>query len=165
MAFGTPIPSKAHRFAGEWWSMSSEGLLTQATVLEVTELSAGKVAVGEFFRRMLDRPAYAAVHAENSAVRTGVGSENGAGNGNIYWDEALRMTAPAGCKAIYLEIYCENLDGRHEPVAATRIPVRDFLVLPPGGLHRLSYRLFDTGPATGNKNGIVNMTVKRLDGP
>ncbi|XP_044952569.1 uncharacterized protein LOC123402695 [Hordeum vulgare subsp. vulgare] len=165
MARGTPVPSKADQFAGEWWSKSSaklpSQLFKQATMLEVTVVSAKELAIGEFRRRLLDCPAYAAVHADSSAARTGVSSEKGAYNGYRYWGEPVIVTVPAECAAIYLEIYCQKHD---EPVAATRVPVGDFNALPPGELHCLSYRLFDTGPAAGSRNGVVNITVKRLDG-
>jgi hypothetical protein len=53
----------------------------------------------------------------------------------------LRVTVSDRATAIDVEIYRRKSDGRAESVAATRVPVADFSVGPPGHLHCLSYRL------------------------
>ncbi|XP_037441684.1 BON1-associated protein 2-like, partial [Triticum dicoccoides] len=142
--------------------------LLPMTTLEVTVLSAEEVVLKELLRRPLDRGAYAVVHMERPdgtlytdkpTPRTGINDEDGDCNGYPYWGEAVRVTLPAGVPAIHVVI-CRWTDS----VAAARVPVADFSVGPPGHLHCLSYRLLDTESVTKRRNGIVNITVKRLDG-
>ncbi|KAF7060070.1 hypothetical protein CFC21_066890 [Triticum aestivum] len=148
---GTPLPPK-DEFAAERSSSSF--------TVEVTVLSAEEVVIGDRWRRPLDRGAYAEVHVGGkSEASTGVNSEKGDCNGYPYWGEAVRVTVPGHEKAIGVVIY-----RRQEPVAKASVPVADFSVGPPGHLHCLSYRLFDAKSLTKSRNGIVNITVKRLDG-
>ncbi|XP_037441685.1 BON1-associated protein 2-like [Triticum dicoccoides] len=132
--------------------------------LEVTVLSAEKVVTGWLWRRPLDRDAFAAVNTDSSSARTGFNDEDGDCNGYPYWGEAVRVTVPKQSRTIDVEIYRQRGDGRQEFVAAALVPVADFRAGPPGHLHCLSYRLFDTGLMMKTRNGIVNITVKRLDG-
>ncbi|KAF7073760.1 hypothetical protein CFC21_078705 [Triticum aestivum] len=148
---GTPLPPK-DEFAAETSSSSS-------FTVEVTVLSAEEVVIGDRWRRLLDRGAYAEVRAGKSKASTGINSEKGDCNGYPYWGEAVRVTVPGHEKAIDVVI-CR----RRESVAEASVAVADFSVGPPGHLHCLSYRLFDAKSLTRNRNGIVNITVKRLDG-
>ncbi|XBH71515.1 uncharacterized protein [Aegilops tauschii subsp. strangulata] len=145
----------------------------EPTTLEVTVLSAEEVVLRELLRCPLDRGAYAVVHVERPdgglytdkpAPRTGINDEDGDCNGYPYWGEAVRVTLPAGVPVIHVVICRQSGDGSTDSVAAARVPVADFSVGPPGHLHCLSYRLLDTGSVTKRRNGIVNITVKRLDG-
>jgi hypothetical protein len=77
----------------------------------------------------------------------------------------MRRSISDRATAIDVEIYRRKSDGRAESVAATRVPVADFSVGPPGHLHCLSYRLYDSGSRMGTRHGIVNIRVKRLSVP
>ncbi|KAM3259104.1 hypothetical protein ACQJBY_050726 [Aegilops geniculata] len=147
---GTPLPPK-DEFAAE----SSSSSFT----VEVTVLSAEEVVIGDRWRRPLDRGAHAEVRVGDLKASTGVNSEKGDCNGYPYWGEAVRVTVPGNEKEIDVVI-CR----RRESVAKASVPVADFSVGPPGHLHCLSYRLFDAKSSTKSRNGIVNITVKRLDG-
>ncbi|XP_040244433.1 LOW QUALITY PROTEIN: BON1-associated protein 2 [Aegilops tauschii subsp. strangulata] len=131
--------------------------------LEVTVLS-GEGLHGVALAPPLHRDAFAAVNTDSSAARTGFNDEDGDCNGYPYWGEAVRVTVPEQSRTIDVEIYGQRGDGRQEFVAAALVPVADFRAGPPGHLHCLSYRLFDTGFMLKTRNGIVNITVKRLDG-
>ncbi|CAD6224139.1 unnamed protein product [Miscanthus lutarioriparius] len=130
-----------------------------------------KVVNGEDVRVPSGRPlchgAYAVVHTPSSSAPTRVDQDPDC-HGYPYWDEAVRVALPAGARWLDVEI-CRahgGGGGRSETVAAARVPVEDFTVGPPGHLHCLSYRLFGSA-ARGmmqRRNGIVNITVKRLDG-
>ncbi|XP_044948400.1 BON1-associated protein 1-like [Hordeum vulgare subsp. vulgare] len=152
---GTPMPPK-DVFAG---SSSSSSWFAKLMTLEVTVVSAEEVVFGDRWRRPLDHGAHAVVRTGSSEARTGVNDEKGHCNGYPYWGEAVRVTVSTHAKAIDVEIH-----RRQEPVAAASVPVADFSVGPPGHLHCLSYRLFDTRSGISSRNGIVNITVKRLDG-
>ncbi|XP_062199577.1 BON1-associated protein 2-like [Phragmites australis] len=128
--------------------------------LEVTVVSGESVRVRS--GRALGGGAYAVVHTASSSARTHA-DEDGDCNGHPYWAEAVRVALPAGARALDVEICRAQSGGRVESVAEARVPVEDFTVGPPGHLHCLSYRLFDTGGLR-RRNGIVNITVKRLDG-
>jgi hypothetical protein len=132
-----------------------------ATSLEVTVVSGESVRLRS--GRALGRGAYAVVQTGSSSAVTHVDKDADCG-GYPYWDEAVRVELPAGARGIDVEI-CRSSSGggRGESVAAVRVPVADFSVGPPGHLHCLSYRLHDTGAMRG-RNGIVNITVKRLGG-
>jgi hypothetical protein len=135
------------------------------TTLEVTVMSAEEVVLGGTARRKpLDRGAYAVVHTDTAAARTSANDEDGNCNGYPYWGEALSVTVSDRAAAIDVEIYRRRSDGRAESVASSRVPVADFSVGPPGHLHCLSYRLFDSGSRMKTRNGIVNIRVKRLNG-
>ncbi|CAM0952559.1 unnamed protein product [Alopecurus aequalis] len=135
------------------------------TTLEVTVLSAEDVVLGGTARRKpLDLGAYAVVHTDTAAARTRENDEASNCNGYAYWNEAVRVTVSGRAPAIDLEIYRRRSDGRDESVAAARVPVADFSTCPPGYLHCLSYRLFDSGSRLRTRNGIVNIRVKRLNG-
>ncbi|XP_003576757.1 BON1-associated protein 2 [Brachypodium distachyon] len=138
------------------------------TTVEVTVVSAEEVVLGgsgALRRRPLSGGAYAAVHTMSSAARTRVDDEDGGDcNGYPYWGEAVRVKVPAWSSAIDVEICRTRGDGRVESVASARVPVADFGVGPPGHLHCLSYRLFDSGSRMTSRNGVVNIRVKRLDG-
>lgn len=130
--------------------------------LEVTVVSGEEVRLGG--GRALGGGAYAVVHTASSAARTHI-DEDGDCNGYPYWEEAVQVTMPASSPGLDVEICRTRSSGRVESVAAARVPTEDFTVGPPGHLHCLSYRLFDRslGPIP-HRNGIVNITVKRLDG-
>lgn len=129
--------------------------------LEVTVVSAEAVRVPS--GRPLCHGAYAVVRTAASAAPTRVDDDADC-HGFPYWAEAVRVVLPAGAPALDVEICRARGGGRPaEPVAAARVPVEDFTVGPPGHLHCLSYRLFDSG-CCGRRNGIVNITVKSLDG-
>ncbi|XP_051184179.1 uncharacterized protein [Lolium perenne] len=158
------------KFAAECSSSSSLFAKQQPppsplTDLEVTVLSAEEVVLGGTVRRKpLDRGAYVVVHTDTAAARTRANDEDGHCNGYPYWGEALRVTVSDRATAIDVEIYRRKSDGRAESVAATRVPVADFSVGPPGHLHCLSYRLYDSGSRMGTRNGVINIRVKRLSG-
>jgi hypothetical protein len=128
-----------------------------------------KVVNGEDVRVPSGRPlchgAYAVVHTPSSSAPTRVDQDPDC-HGYPYWGEAVRVALPAGARWLDVEICRAHAGGMSEPVAAARVPVEDFTVGPPGHLHCLSYRLFGSA-ARGmmqRRNGIVNITVKRLDG-
>ncbi|KAK3129653.1 hypothetical protein QOZ80_6BG0482880 [Eleusine coracana subsp. coracana] len=131
----------------------------QPTSLEVTVVSGESVRLRS--GRKLGRGAYAVVQTASSSAITHI-DEDGDCGGYPFWDEPVRVELPAGARAIDVEI-CRSSGGRGESVAAARVPVEDFSVGPPGYLHCLSYRLHDTGGMRG-RNGIVNITVKRIVG-
>ncbi|RCV12602.1 hypothetical protein SEVIR_2G292400v4 [Setaria viridis] len=131
--------------------------------LEVTVVSGEAVRVPS--GRPLCHGAYAVVRTATSSAPTRVDGDADC-HGFPYWAEAVRVALPAGAPALDVEICCARGGGRPaEPVAAARVPVEDFTVGPPGHLHCLSYRLFDSGSCgIRRRNGIVNITVRRLDG-
>ncbi|KAF8700954.1 hypothetical protein HU200_033840 [Digitaria exilis] len=134
---------------------------TPAMTLEVTVVSGEGVRVPS--GRPLCRGAYAVVRTAASAAPTRVDADADC-HGFPYWAEAVRVALPAGCRALDVEICRARAGGREtETVAAARVPVEDFTVGPPGHLHCLSYRLVGSGCLPG-PNGIVNITVRRLDG-
>jgi hypothetical protein len=137
--------------------MALKAMPYAATSLEVTVVS------GESVQLRSGRGAYAVVQTGSSSAVTHVDRDADCG-GYPYWDEALRVELPTGARWIDVEI-CRSSSGggRGESVAAVRVPVADFSVGPLGYLHCLSYRLHDTGAKRG-RNGIVNITVKRLGG-
>ncbi|KAI4989294.1 hypothetical protein ZWY2020_036611 [Hordeum vulgare] len=134
--------------------------------LEVTVVSAEGVFTGWLRRRPLDRRAFAAVNTDSSSTRTGFNDEDVGRDADGYpcWGEAVCVTVPERTRTIDVEIYRQRGDGQYGHVAAALVPVADFSGGPPGHLHCLSYRMFDTGVMIHNRNGIVNITVKRLDG-
>ncbi|CAM0952557.1 unnamed protein product [Alopecurus aequalis] len=135
------------------------------TTLEVTVLSAEEVVLGGTVRRKpLDQRAYAVVHTDTEAARTRENDEDGNCNGYPYWNETVRVTVSGRAAAIDVDIYRRRSDGRVESVASARVPVEDFTCCPPGYLHCLSYRLFDSGSRMKTRNGIVNIRVRRLTG-
>ena len=145
---------------------SGAAMPTPAMALEVTVVSAEGVRVAS--GRPLCRGAYAVVHTASSSAPTRVDADADC-HGFPYWAEAVRVALPAGAPALDVEICRARAGGGRpaaEPVAAARVPVEDFTVGPPGHLHCLSYRLFDSGGRCGarGRNGIVNITVRRLDG-
>ncbi|CAN6175082.1 unnamed protein product [Urochloa humidicola] len=131
--------------------------------LEVTVISGEGVRVSS--GRPLCHGAYAVVHTAAASAPTRVDADADC-HGFPYWSQAVRVAFPAGAPALDVEICRAHGGGRPaEPVAAARVPVEDFTVGPPGHLHCLSYRLFDSGcSGVRRRNGIVNITVKRLDG-
>ena len=144
---------------------SGAAMPTPAMALEVTVVSAEGVRVAS--GRPLCRGAYAVVHTASSSAPTRVDADADC-HGFPYWAEAVRVALPAGAPALDAEICRARAGGGRpaaEPVAAARVPVEDFTVGPPGHLHCLSYRLFDSGRCgVRGRNGIVNITVRRLDG-
>ncbi|RLN34868.1 hypothetical protein C2845_PM03G03910 [Panicum miliaceum] len=144
---------------------SGTAMPTPAMTLEVTVVSAEGVRVAS--GRPLCRGAYAVVHTASSSAPTRVDADADC-HGFPYWAEAVRVALPAGAPALDVEICRARAGGGRpaaEPVAAARVPVEDFTVGPPGHLHCLSYRLFDAGRCgERRRNGIVNITVRRLDG-
>uniref|UniRef100_A0ACD5XUG3 Uncharacterized protein n=1 Tax=Avena sativa TaxID=4498 RepID=A0ACD5XUG3_AVESA len=162
---GTP------QFAAECSSASSRSPYpTRPTLdLEVTVVSAEEVVLGVGGtglrkRKPLDRGAYAVVHTDTEAARTRANDEDGNCNGYPYWGEKVHVKASERAAAIDVEICRVSSDGRKESVAAARVPVADFSCCPPGYLHCLSYRLFDSGSRMQTRNGIVNIRVRRLTG-
>ncbi|CAN6205268.1 unnamed protein product [Urochloa humidicola] len=137
--------------------------MSSTMTLEVTVVSGEGVRVAS--GRPLCRGAYAVVHTGAASATTRVDDDADC-HGFPYWSEAVRVAFPAGAPALDVEICRARGGGRPaEPVAAARVPVEDFTVGPPGHLHCLSYRLFDSGCCgVRRRNGIVNITVKRLDG-
>ncbi|XP_062194579.1 uncharacterized protein LOC133897773 [Phragmites australis] len=140
--------------------MAHKGITTPTT-LEVTVVSGESILVRS--GRALGCGAYAVVHIASSFARTSV-DEDADCNGYPYWAEAVRVALPAGARGLDVEICRSQSGDRVESVAAARVPVEDFTVGQLGHLHCLSYRLFDTGRGLRRRNGIVNITVKRLDG-
>ncbi|WVZ65631.1 hypothetical protein U9M48_014961 [Paspalum notatum var. saurae] len=140
--------------------------LAPQMALEVTVVSGEGVRVPS--GRPLSRGAYAVVRTASSSAPTRVDDDADC-HGYPYWDEAVRVALPAGARWLDVEI-CRARGGggagggRAEPVAAARVPVEDFSVGPPGHLHCLSYRLFNSACGVQRRNGIVNITVKRIDG-
>ncbi|CAN6218457.1 unnamed protein product [Urochloa humidicola] len=136
----------------------------QTMTLEVTVISGEGVRVPS--GRPLCHGAYAVVHTAAASATTRVDADADC-HGFPYWSEAVRLAFPAGAPALDVEICRARGGGRPaEPVAAARVPVEDFTVGPSGHLHCLSYRLFDSGCCgqVRRRNGIVNITVRRLDG-
>ncbi|CAL5087229.1 unnamed protein product [Urochloa decumbens] len=131
--------------------------------LEVTVISGEGVRVAS--GRPLCHGAYAVVHTGAASATTRVDDDADC-HGFPYWSDAVRVAFPAGAPALDVEICRARGGGRPaEPVAAARVPVEDFTVGPPGHLHCLSYRLFDSGcRGVRRRNGILNISVKRLDG-
>uniref|UniRef100_A0ACD5Y2Z7 Uncharacterized protein n=1 Tax=Avena sativa TaxID=4498 RepID=A0ACD5Y2Z7_AVESA len=160
------------QFSAECCSSSSpspfatQPALSSLTTLEVTVLSAEEVVLGGTARRKpLDRGAYAVVHTDtDTPARTRDNDEGRHCNGYPYWGETVRVTVSERAAAIEVEIKRRRSDGSEESVAAARVPVADFSCCPPGYLHCLSYRLFDSGYKMQTRNGIVNIRVKRLNG-
>ncbi|OEL19781.1 hypothetical protein BAE44_0019201 [Dichanthelium oligosanthes] len=148
------------------YNRSTAAMPMPMMTLEVTVVSGDGVRVPS--GRPLCHGAYAVVHTASSSAPTRVDDDADC-HGFPYWAEAVRVALPAGAPALDVEI-CRargggGVGGRAEPVAAARVPVEDFTVGPPGHLHCLSYRLFDSGCCgVRRRNGIVNITVKRLDG-
>ncbi|PAN13465.1 hypothetical protein PAHAL_2G338700 [Panicum hallii] len=145
---------------------SGTAMPAPAMTLEVTVVSAEGVRVAS--GRPLCRGAYVVVHTASSSAPTRADADADC-HGFPYWAEAVRVALPAGAPALDVEI-CRTRAGSGgrpaaEPVAAARVPVEDFTVGPPGHLHCLSYRLFDSGRSgVRRRNGIVNLTVRRIDG-
>uniref|UniRef100_A0ACD5XUS3 Uncharacterized protein n=1 Tax=Avena sativa TaxID=4498 RepID=A0ACD5XUS3_AVESA len=156
------------QFSAECCSSSSPSpFAAQPTLtsLEVTVLSAEEVVLGGTARRKpLDRRAYAVVHTDMSTETTRVNDEGRHCNGYPYWGEMVGVTVSERAPSIDVEIRRRRSDGREESVAAARVPVADFSCCPPGYLHCLSYRLFDSGSPIQTRNGIVNIRVKRMNG-
>ncbi|CAN6198624.1 unnamed protein product [Urochloa humidicola] len=146
--------------------MGGSAMPMQTMTLEVTVISGEGVRVPS--GRPLCHSAYAVVHTAAASATTRVDADADADcHGFPYWSEAVRVAFPAGAPALDVEICRARGGGRPaEPVAAARVPVEDFTVGPPGHLHCLSYRLFDSGCSgqVRRRNGIVNITVKRIDG-
>ncbi|KAJ1290505.1 hypothetical protein BS78_02G249100 [Paspalum vaginatum] len=144
--------------AHKWTAMPAPQM-----TLEVTVVSGEGVRVPS--GRPLCHGAYAVVHTASSSAPTRVDDDADC-HGYPYWDQAVRVALPAGARWLDVEI-CRARGGgrgRTESVAAARVPVEDFTVGPPGHLHCLSYRLFDSRSGVQRRNGIVNLTVKRIDG-
>lgn len=142
--------------------MSHKVATMPMTTIEVTVLS------GEDVRRVpsgrpLCRGAYAVVHTASSSAPTRVDQDPDC-HGYPHWGDAVRVALPAGARWLDVEVCRARAGGQSEPVAAARVPVEDFTVGPPGHLHCLSYRLFHSAGGMQRRNGIVNITVKRLDG-
>ncbi|KAG0544548.1 hypothetical protein BDA96_02G285000 [Sorghum bicolor] len=131
--------------------------------LEVTIVSGEDVRVPS--GRPLCHGAYAVVHTPSSSAPTRVDQDPDC-HGYPHWGEAVRVALPAGARWLDVEICRAHAGGKSETVAAARVPVEDFTVGPPGHLHCLSYRLFGSAERgmMRRRNGIVNITVKRLDG-
>ncbi|KAL6846729.1 hypothetical protein ACP4OV_024177 [Aristida adscensionis] len=146
--------------------MASKGGTAAAMALEVTVVSGEGVVLPS--GRALGGGAYAVVHTPSFAAVTRV-DEDGDCNGYPHWGETVRVSLPAGARGLDVEICRARRGGgggvrSSESVAAARVPVEDFTVGPPGHLHCLSYRLFDAATGVRRRNGVVNITVRRVDG-
>ncbi|KAL6601715.1 hypothetical protein ACP70R_044935 [Stipagrostis hirtigluma subsp. patula] len=144
------------------WTTAATMQQQQAATLEVTVVGGEEVRLHS--GRALGGGAFAVVRSHTSSARTRV-DEDGHCNGYPYWGAPVRVALPAGARGLDVEIWrARGGGGREEAVAAAWVPAEDFTVGPPGHLHCLSYRLFDTVVGVRRRNGIVNINVRRLDG-
>ncbi|KAL2460724.1 BON1-associated protein 2 [Abeliophyllum distichum] len=127
-------------------------------VIEVTVISGEDLRVNR--RTPLKKNAFVIVRSDPLNPRsTGMNTEGGC---NPIWNEKLVMDLPLHASFITVEVHCKVRSGS-KIIGTSRIPLSDFTggYLPVNYLSFLSYRLRD---ANGEKNGIINLSVK-VNGP
>lgn len=118
--------------------------------IEVTVISAEGLL--ENRRKPVKKNAFVVVKSDTrNPMSTGVDSEGGS---YPSWNQKLEMELHAHVRFITVEAHSGN-----KVIGSANIPVTDFLggYLPENYLSFLSYRLRD---ANGEKNGIINLSVK-----
>ncbi|CAA3002046.1 BON1-associated 2-like [Olea europaea subsp. europaea] len=123
-------------------------------VIEVTVISGEDLRVNR--RNPVKKNAFVIVRTDPLNERsTGMNTENGC---NPTWNQKLVLDLPMHATFITVEVHSGN-----KIIGISRIPLSDFTggYLPANYLSFLSYRLRD---AKGEKNGILNLSVK-VNGP
>ncbi|KZV26727.1 hypothetical protein F511_34325 [Dorcoceras hygrometricum] len=123
-------------------------------VIEVTVISAEGLLVNR--RQPVKKNAYVVVRSDPFNSRsTGIDPQGGSCPS---WNEKLVMDMPMHARFITVEAHSGN-----KTIGSANIPVTEFSggCLPENYLSFLSYRLRD---ANGEKNGIVNFSVKARGG-
>ncbi|KAL2477747.1 BON1-associated protein 2 [Forsythia ovata] len=127
-------------------------------VIEVTVISGEDFKVNR--RNPLKKNVFVIVRSDPLNPRsTGMSTEGGC---NPIWNEKLVMDLPLHASFITVEVHCKVRSGS-KIIGTARIPLSDFTggYLSVNYLNFLSYRLRD---ANGEKNGIINLSVK-VNGP
>lgn len=139
---------------------SSSGYRT----IELTVLSGEDLRVD---RRLIKKNAFAIVQTDTSFEYSTTKVDESGGS-HPSWNEKLVIDLPMHARFITVQVQCKskssssgNNNNHNKIVGFARIPVSDFIggYAPENYLHFLSYRLRN---AKGDKNGIINVSVRSL---
>lgn len=143
---------------------SSSGYRT----IELTVLSGEDLRID---RRLIKKNAFAIVQTDTSFNYRATKVDE-VGGGHPSWNEKLVMELPMHARFITVQVQCKsktsssgtNNNNNNKRVGFARIPISDFIggYVPDNYLHFLSYRLRN---AEGDKNGIINVSVRSLKVP
>ncbi|GLT79582.1 hypothetical protein SLA2020_510650 [Shorea laevis] len=130
---------------------------TKSRTLELTVLSAEDLRINN---RNLKKNAFVVVSIDPFNHR--MTKTDAQGGGYPTWNEKFVMDLPARERFIILEVKCRTSSGDRR-VGSAKVPVSEFIggYAPENCLQFLSFRLWD---ATGQRNGIINFSV-RVKGP